>query len=160
MIEAVGIEGVQRLYAFTPFGGTGQAGNMYVSMGISTQLAFAQVDQILSRNLIALAFIGFLGLLAVWVGGDLLILRRLNPLVNTAKRLAAGDLSARTKIGDGEGELSQLASTFDEMAESLELREVERKLAEEARRKSEEETRRLARENAIMAEIGRIQSSP
>jgi signal transduction histidine kinase/HAMP domain-containing protein/ActR/RegA family two-component response regulator len=156
MIEAKGIDGEQRLYSFTPFGGMRQEGNLYVGVGIPKAVAFARVDQILNQNLIALALISILALLAVWVGGDLLILRRLRPLVKTAKQLANGDLSARTKIGKGEGELNQLASAFDEMADSLELREAERNRAEESRRKSEEAARRLAQENALVAEVGRI----
>ena len=42
------------------------------------------------------------------------------------------------------------------MAESLERRESESKLAEEDRRKSAEESNRLVQENALVAEIGRI----
>ena len=142
MIETIGADGVQRLYAFTSFGSTvSQADKVYVSIGIPSSAIFAQVERTLIRNLAFLLFISLLALSAAWFGGDLLVLRRLNPIVSATKRLGAGDLSARTGIVYGKGELSQLASAFDEMAESLEKYEAERKRAGEALRESEERYR-------------------
>ncbi len=159
VVGDIGIDGVSRLYAFATFGGTGQAGNMYLSIGIPTSVAFAEVDKILKRNLFLLLFIGLIALIATWVGGDLLVLRRLNPIMSAVKRLGRGDLGARTGMTYGKGEFSQLALAFDEMVESLEKHEENRKRTEEALRESEEEARRLVQENTIVAEIGRIISS-
>ena len=132
MIETIGADGVQRLYAFTSFGSTvSQADKVYVSIGIPSSAVFAQVERTLIRNLAFLLFISLLALSAAWFGGDLLVLRRVNPIVRATKRLSTGDLSARTGITYGKGELGQLALTFDQMAESLEQRESERKRAEE-----------------------------
>ncbi|RPJ04593.1 MAG: HAMP domain-containing protein, partial [Deltaproteobacteria bacterium] len=100
-----------------------------------------------------------LAFLAAWIGGHLLVLQRLAPLLRATDRLSAGDLSIRTGVPYGKGEFSQLAFAFDQMAKSLEQRESERKQAGTALRKSEDEAKRLAQENAIMAEIGRIISS-
>jgi signal transduction histidine kinase/HAMP domain-containing protein len=61
-----------------------------------------------------------LALAAAWFGGNLFMLRWVKLLVSATKRLRAGDLSARTGLPYGKGELSQLAHAFDEMAESLE----------------------------------------
>ena len=144
MAEATGVDGVSRLYAFTEFGGTGQAESMYLSIGTPTSVAFTQVDWTLKRNLILLVFIGLIALVAIWVGGDLLVLRRLNPIMRAARQLGAGDLGARTGIVYGKGELSQLAFTFDEMAHSLEKREDERRHADEELRSSEKKYRELA----------------
>ena len=130
-VEAIGMDGISRLYAFTPFGSTAQAGKIYLSIGFPTSVTFAEVNRILIRNLIFLGFIALLAFLAAWIGGHLLVLQRLNPLVKATERLSAGDLSARTGIVYGKGELSQLASAFDHMASSLEQRESERKQAEE-----------------------------
>ena len=131
MTEAIGIDGTPRLYAFTPFGDKATAGNLYLSIGIPTSVAFTKVDQILRRNLTFLGFVALLALVAAWLGGDLLLARRLNALVNVTKRLGTGDMSARTGMTRGRGELSQLAVAFDHMASSLEQRESERKQAQE-----------------------------
>lgn len=131
MTEAIGIDGTPRLYAFTPFGDKATAGNLYLSIGIPTSVAFTKVDQILRRNLIFLGFVALLALVAAWIGGDLLLVRRLNALVSVTKRLGTGDLSTRTEMTHGRGELSQLAVAFDHMASSLEQRESERKQAQE-----------------------------
>ncbi len=57
--------------------------------------------------------------------------------------MGAGDLSARTGVAHGKGELNQLALTFDQMACSLEQREDERRQVEETLRKSEERYKEL-----------------
>ena len=144
IIETIGADGVKRLYAFTSFGSTeNQAEKIYLSIGIPSSAVFVQVNRILIRNLAFLLFISLLALSTAWFGGNLLVLRQLNPIVSTAKRLGAGDLSARTGIVYGKGELSQLAFTFDEMAESLEKHEAERKRAEDTLRESEKRYRQV-----------------
>ncbi len=143
MAEAIGLDGVSRLYAFTPFGSKGHAGSIYVSVGIPKSVAFSGVDIALRRNLISLGIIAALALLSAWVAGDLLVLRRLNPILSATKRIGAGDLGARTEIRYGKGELSQLAFAFDQMAGSLEQRESERKRTEEALQRSETKFREL-----------------
>ena len=144
MIETIGADGVDRLYAFTSFGSAlNQADRVYVSIGIPSSAVFAQGSQILTRNLALFGGITLLALLAAWFGGDWLILRRLNPIVSAAGRLRDGDLSARTGIAYGKRELSQLAFTFDEMARSLERREVERQRTAETLLRSEKKYKDL-----------------
>ncbi len=126
--EAPGMDGIPRLYGFSPLGDTGGA---YVSIGIPKNVAFARANSILARNLVALGIVAMLALLAAWFGADLFVLRRVNDLVSTTKRLTAGDLRARTELRYGKGELSELARTFDEMAGSMERLVTERKLAEQ-----------------------------
>ncbi|MFQ5829465.1 MAG: PAS domain S-box protein [Candidatus Methylomirabilia bacterium] len=100
-------------------------------------------DGFLARSLAGLVLVAVLGLVAAWVGGDLFILRRVKALLGATKRLAAGDLSARTGPPCGRGELGQPASAFDEMAVSLEQHVAERKRVEEALRESEARFRGL-----------------
>jgi transcriptional regulator with GAF, ATPase, and Fis domain len=54
-----------------------------------------------------------------------------NALVGATRRLAVGDLRARSGLASGRGELSELAQTFDEMAEALERRQIEAERAAE-----------------------------
>jgi len=132
--EAAGVDGVPRLYAFTSLRGA-PIDSLHVSVGIPAQVAFAEAERILVRNLAGLGLVTALGLLAAWVGGNVFILRRVDALMRATKRLAAGDLSARTGLPYGQGELSQLARAFDQMAESLEQRAAERRRAEEELRR-------------------------
>lgn len=123
--EASGLDSIPRLYGFTPLLGTRAAGDAYVSIGIPKRAAFAQANRMLVLNLVGLGLISVLAFLAAWVGGDLFILRQVHALVSATKRLSAGDLSARTGLPQGKGELGTLARAFDEMAVSLEQRTVE-----------------------------------
>jgi signal transduction histidine kinase len=118
--EAYGVDGIPRLFAFTPLSGTPGGGDVYVSIGIPAAVAFADANRVLTRHLVGLGLVTVLALAAAWFGGDLFILRWVKLLVSAAKRLSAGDLSIRTGLPYGKGELSQLAHAFDEMAESLE----------------------------------------
>jgi len=135
--EARGVDGVSRLFAFTSLSGVPGGEEVYVGVGIPAAVAFAGTNRVLVRNLAGLGLVAVLALAAAWFGGDLFILRWVNRLVDATKRLSAGDLSARTGLPYGEGELSQLAYALDEMAESLEQGVVERDRAEEALQESQ-----------------------
>ena len=118
--EASGTDGIPRLFSFAPLGGRAQTANVYVSVGIPAAVAFAGINRILTRNLVALGLVAGLALAAAWVGGNLFIVRQIQALVAATKRVAAGELGVRTGLPRGQGELSHLASAFDQMAESLE----------------------------------------
>jgi len=74
--------------------------------------------------------IGLLALIAAWFGGEHFILRQVRALSNASQRLSKGDLTARTGLKEVEGELGQLAQTFDVMAASLQQRIKEREETE------------------------------
>ncbi len=157
--EVPGVDGIPYLYAFTQVRGASEVG-MYVSIGIPTKVAFAVANRRLVRNLTTLGLVSLLMLVAAWIGSDLLVLRQVNALVRATKLLRAGDLSARTGLPNGRGELDQLAAAFDNMAEALEQRAAERQQAEEALQilsrqlleAQENERRHIARE--LHDEIG------
>jgi putative nucleotidyltransferase with HDIG domain len=118
--EARGMDGALRLYGFTRLRGTDEAGDVYLSVGIPTAVAYAEANRQFSRTLLALGLVGILTLIVAWLGGSRYILRPVNAVVAAARRLAAGDLSARTGMPAGRGELGLLLHTFDEMAGALE----------------------------------------
>jgi len=62
-------------------------------------------------------------LVIAWLVSDLVSLRRLTLLLQTAQRLTAGDLTARARL-TGSEEISRLAQAFDQMAETLEQRQT------------------------------------
>jgi PAS domain S-box-containing protein len=136
-VEALGVDDIPRLFAFTPLSGIPAGEDVYVSVGIPTAVAFAGTNRALARNLLGLGLVTVLVLAAAWFGGDVFILRWVNRLLSATKQLSAGDLSIRVGSPYGEGELNRLARAFDEMAESLERRVAERDQAEEALRESQ-----------------------
>jgi signal transduction histidine kinase len=150
--ELWGRDGIPRIYAFTALRGLSGAG--YVSIGIPQAIAYAPARRTLARNLICLGLVGLLALTAAWIGGDVFILRRVQVLVRAAKRLSLGDLSTRTGLPHGPGELGQLAAAFDDMAESLEKHQTQQRLEEELRRQNEA----LAEENRRAREVNQLKS--
>jgi len=123
--EAVGLDGKKRLYGFTSIGDTSQQGQIFFHLGIPAEVAMADANWLLTRNLAALFVVCLLALVAAWYGGDVFILRKLRALVNTTARLASGDLSARTGLPHHQDEIGRLAASFDKMAESLEAQRGE-----------------------------------
>ena len=152
--EAPGTDGIPRLFSFAPFGGAAQSAGAYVSVGIPAAVAFAGANQMLARNLAALGLVAGLALAAAWVGGNLFIVRQIQALVRATKRVAAGELGVRTGLPQGQGELSQLASAFDQMAESLERAHERRLLEEELRRKNYQ----LEQQNLAIQEANRLKT--
>jgi signal transduction histidine kinase len=152
--DAPGTDGIPRLFSFAPFGGAAQGANAYVSVGIPAAVAFAGVNQILARNIAMLGLVAVLALAAAWVGGNLFIVRQIQALVRATKRVAAGELVVRTGLPQGQGELSQLAGAFDQMAESLERAHERRLLEEELRRKNYQ----LEQQNLAIQEANRLKT--
>ncbi len=119
--ESTGLDGALSLYAFTTLGVGPEAG-AYVAVGIPISVAYAEANRMLARNLIGLGLVAVLALNAAWFGSHLFIFRRVQTLLHATRRLAAGDLAARTGLSYGMGELSQLAYAFDQMAAALQQR--------------------------------------
>jgi PAS domain S-box-containing protein len=134
--KAPGVDGVSRLFAFTPVLDPSASEVMYVSIGIPATVAFADANRMLARSLIGLGLVAGLTLALAWFGSDAFILRRVSRLVEVARRMTAGELDVRVGSAGQKGELGQLASAFDEMAEALERRIAEQSQVEEALRES------------------------
>jgi PAS domain S-box-containing protein len=117
---ATGVDGVERLYVFSPLLGPFNKEGGYALLGIPTKALFAEVDRLLLTNMAVLFVIMVFFLAIMWFGGNTLIIRPARILADAAKRLAVGDLSVRTELTSTQGELGQLGRTFDEMAGELE----------------------------------------
>jgi len=133
-VESVGVssgmDGVKRLYTTTPLSRSGGITDAHVIVGIPVKAAYAMANQTLVQNLIFLVIVSALALGAAWIASDLFVLRHVRGLVVAANKMRGGDLSARSGVEHGPGEISQLARSFDEMAGSLEQRVRELQEAE------------------------------
>jgi PAS domain S-box-containing protein len=132
---------VARRIGFAPLFGNRAEGDVYVSIGIPTDVALASANRSLLRNLATLGGIGALTLLTGWVGANVFVLRKVDRLVDATRRLAAGDTSVRAGNGRGDGELDQLATAFDAMVTALESRQREAGRAREELRASNDALR-------------------
>src|SRR5581483_8929022 len=121
--EGPDVDGVTRLYAFTPLGGAGAP--EFVSVGLSTAAFTTQTNQLLVRSIVGIIIAGGLALIAAWIGSELFLLRRVRGLAAAADRLRRGDLSARAGLAPAADELGHLTEAFDQMASSLEQRELQ-----------------------------------
>jgi diguanylate cyclase (GGDEF)-like protein len=122
VLSAEGIDEVPRLFEFTRLVSNPPDGELFLVVGLAKSELFAESNRILRRNLLVLGALTILALLATWVGGDLFFLRQVRALMRATERIEGGDLSARTGLPPGRGELDRLAQAFDQTAASLEER--------------------------------------
>ena len=144
---------MRRLYAFTEL----PEGRLSLRLGIPSAIAFAGAERAMRTNLLWLGAGAILALLATWAIGHWMVMRPVNTLVAATRRLATGNLAARTEMDYRDGELGQLAKAFDQMAESLEWREAQLRESEQERQQSEgrfTEMVELATEAIIGADAG------
>lgn len=123
-IETEGIDGVRRVFSFAPVPSAGQS--VFVAVGIPRAVQLAGADRRLAAGLVTLGAVALLAVAAAWGGGTSLILRPVRAIVEAARKLQDGDLSARTGITSAAGEIGRLAEAFDRMAAELQARENER----------------------------------
>ncbi len=150
-LVAEGPDSIQRIYAMTPME-SGQ-GSVKVIMGIPTEVAYAEANRTLLRNLLFLGVATLMAAAAAFILAELFIMRQTRSLLQTTEQLASGDLSARTSIPHDQGELGQLAGSFDLMASALEQRKLERDRAETAMQDYAAELERSNRELQDFANI-------
>ena len=116
--EFTGLDGVSRLYAFAPLHASA-SGTVYVAVGVPKAEAFAAANRTLSRGVAVLLMVALLVAAAVWFGSEVFVVQPVRALAGAVRRLAAGDLSARSGLPRGRDELACLAQDFDRMASAL-----------------------------------------
>ncbi len=127
-----GVDGVRRLYSFKRLQfGADPSRRLMIRLGQPEDLALAEARRALFRNTILLVLATILAVAVARFVGELIIMRRLKRLMEAADRLGTGDLSTRTDLDHGEGELGVLAAAFDRMAGSLQIQDFDRRRAEE-----------------------------
>ena len=144
VIKAPGTHDTPYIYAFAPLQSALKARPAYVVLGIPQRHAYADSKRILIRNLTLLGIVALLSMTAAWFGAERFIMRPVKAMVSASRRLAAGEMSARTGLPYGKGELSQLAQAFDEMAVALGQRQAARERVELELKRSQELFRNLS----------------
>ncbi|OGR30049.1 MAG: hypothetical protein A2139_04565 [Desulfobacca sp. RBG_16_60_12] len=127
--EAIGIDGVPCLFAFTPLDVGSH--DLFVYAGVPLKTVYAEANRNLTRNVLALGVAGLLALVAAWLLGQFFLIGRTQALVNQAQQFAGGDLKVRSGLSYDDGEFGQLAQSFDEMAATLQQRQESLRVSEE-----------------------------
>ena len=128
-VVVMGEDGVERLHAFARVGAPALT-DYTVTIGVPTATITQVARDAQFMSLLGLAATTLLALLAAWLAGDKLIVRRVRNLTAVARRIANGELEARTGMEGGREEIGRLATALDEMAENLQKKEAARSLAE------------------------------
>ena len=114
-----GVDGVERLFALSWVTGGGPDVVAAAAIGIPTRTASAAAWTSLIRNL-AILLAGALACLGLtWFAAERFFLRETRALLGTARALKAGDVSARTGISEGPGELRDVARALDAGLEAV-----------------------------------------
>jgi PAS domain S-box-containing protein len=123
-VQARGVDGIPRYYGFKPLSPASPVG--YVYAGIPVNAVGERAWNELYPRLIWLAIALGLSFAAIWAIGNHLVMRKAHVLLSVGRRLAEGDLSARTGFKESDGEIGGLGAALDQMADHVQNREAER----------------------------------
>ena len=123
-VEGMGLDNVQRLYAFRSMPADNGA-QVLLMIGLPTSQLYADANRHLVTYLGLLLVMLVLTVLMAWIAADLFIIRDVRALLGATERLADGDLSTRVVAPSSTGELNDLALRFNDLARRLEERRRE-----------------------------------
>jgi signal transduction histidine kinase len=118
--EAVGRDGVARLYGFTPLYRFADNRVLFVNVGIPNDIALAPSRRILLWSLIVIALAAAFAVAATWIGADLFIKRKLKGVIDAARTLADDKFSATRMLTEVQsGHVGRFGQVIEEMKSSL-----------------------------------------
>lgn len=117
--QDIGVDGVERVFGFSPILGPDGEPSMFVRVGLSRQHLTEAIKKDLRNNLYAFAAVLLALSLVLWLAVDRLLLAPVIRVTAAAKRLSEGDLEARAGPPYGGGEYGELARAFDGLANSF-----------------------------------------
>jgi PAS domain S-box-containing protein len=123
-VEGVGLDGIERLYAFRELP-AGNATQVLLVIGLPASFLYGNANRHLTTYLGLLTVMLILTVLMAWIAADLFVIRDVKALLGATERLADGDLSTRVTALSSSGELNDLALRFNDLARGLEERRRE-----------------------------------
>ena len=121
VVSRNGLDGVRRVFAFVQLPGTGTR----LAVGLDEGKILQGVDRAMRYAYLQLAAIGALLLLAIWIGGDRLIVRPIRLLARLAERFGRGDYEMRAGERPWAAEFMPLVTALDEMTKNIAARREE-----------------------------------
>ncbi|OJF97776.1 sensor histidine kinase [Pararhizobium antarcticum] len=129
--EVLSQDGTRRIMGYIPVSAKNP---LYVSAGISRDVAFAPVNRATLTGLAMTAVGTALALAAAVFVGNRFILDPIAQIVTVLERWRDGDVGARTKMQGRHGELGQVGASVDGLLDEIEVRRCESARAEEKRK--------------------------
>lgn len=150
-LEEIGLDGSELLAVATPLEG---ARDFWVVVALPKAHVRGIANRVFYRDLFVLALLAILTVLTSLLATDISVLRDLRLLASATRRFGEGDLSVRAPVPRPSGEIRDLATSFNEMADRLERRDSEatesqeqlRALTHRIQTAREEEAARIAQE--------------
>jgi signal transduction histidine kinase/ActR/RegA family two-component response regulator len=136
-VTVEGTDGVVRLYSHREVTAPDGTVVMHVVAGVPTETILGEVSRVSNRALVASLLASALALAAAALVAELTLVRRLRRLAVASRRIAGGDLSARTGLPARRDELGELVKSFDDMARALDELEREKRRREEQLRQAQ-----------------------
>ncbi|HUL23013.1 MAG TPA: PAS domain S-box protein, partial [Thermodesulfobacteriota bacterium] len=133
----IGVDDIRRLNAYRRFRlNPNEPAYLFIRVGIPEDEALHHAKRALSINVILLSVAFLIAVFSAWFLGNTIIVKRLQRLVESSRKIEQGDLKTRTGLDNKPDELGELGRVFDEMAEALEKKNAEREQAEERLKKT------------------------
>ena len=159
--EALGFDGVSRIYAYAPL--PGGAPGMTLSIGLDKAELLKVTEGSNQRDITAIIGSLVLALLLASVGARVFIAGPIQALVAAAERWRCGELDARVQLSGPRSEFGRLGAAFNAMAvaigareQDLERRVQERTEALKAAMEARHEAEAALHEARKMETIGRL----
>lgn len=116
-VEAEGPQGVNRLYAFARIPLNHHS--LFFLIGTPSHIVYGSLYKLYLAKLGFLFFVLAIMSLIYWRWTELQVLYPIRALVRASNEIKSGNLNSRSKVISTTAELTQLADTFDSMAETL-----------------------------------------
>lgn len=125
VLQGTDAQGIARVYALAPVPGGG-AGGLVVAVSVPHEMIATQSRDDLLIELLVLLAMALFGVACAWWMGNRLIVNPAHAILKEANEVAQGNLDARVTLGPlYRGELGEIGSSFNRMAESLQARQQE-----------------------------------
>lgn len=144
-------DGIARLALAVPLEG---AIGLWVVVGAPRDDVYALANHVFFRDLFVLVFLTLLAIFSSLAATDISILKDIRLLASITRRFGHGELAARVAVPSLKGEIRDLASAFNDMADALALQNFEtiqtqehlRALSHRLQHTREEEAARISQE--------------
>ncbi len=122
-IELTGVDSTKRLYAFAPIETEAIYGQLYITIGIPHNVAFAKVRGLMVQMIGLATLVGLLAIGIALLFGHMAILTPVRRVAKGTEQLSAGNLATQVIVDKGAKEFRQLADSFNTMSKTLQQHE-------------------------------------